>query len=60
MKNFRLLVVWFLIAGLGLGSLYAQTTPQTPTGILRIDPAMDELVDTNAQVEPVIKDFLFY
>jgi len=25
-----------------------------------MDTAMDELIETNAQVEPVIKDFLFY
>ena len=60
MKKFRLLVMWFLFAGLGLGSLYAQTPPQTPAGILKMVPAMDELIDTNAQVEPVIKYFLFY
>jgi hypothetical protein len=59
-KKFRLLVMWFLFAGLGLGTLYAQTPPQTPTGIPKMDPAMDELIETNAQVEPVIKDFLFY
>ena len=59
MKKFRLFVMWFLFVGLGLGSLYAQTPPQTPTGILKMDPALDELIDTNAQVEPVIKD-VFY
>src|SRR6266566_255082 len=60
MKKFRLFVMWFLFAGLGLGLLYAQTPPQTPTGILKMDPAVDELIDTNAQVEPVIKDFFYF
>jgi len=25
-----------------------------------MDPAVDELIDTNAQVEPVIKDFFYF
>ena len=38
----------------------AQTPAKVPTGILKMDPAMDELIDTNAQVEPVIKDFFYF
>jgi gluconolactonase len=64
MKRFRLIAMCFLFAGLGLGWLYAQAPAQTPakvpTGILKMDPAMDELIDTNAQVEPVIKDFFYF
>src|SRR3981081_776359 len=60
MKKFRLLVMWFLFAGFGPGSLYGQAPPQPPTGILKMDPAMEELIDTNAQVEPVIKDFFYF
>src|ERR1700675_4021725 len=60
MKKFRLIVICFLFVGLGLGWLYAQTPTQTPTGILKMDPAMDELIDTSAQVQPVIKDFFYF
>src|SRR5579864_9152774 len=60
MKKSWLILLSFLFAGLGLGPLYAQTPAQTPTGILKMDPALDELIDTNAQVEPVIKDFFYF
>src|ERR1700693_4332203 len=60
MKKLQLLVMWFLFIGMGLGSLCAQTPPQTPTGILKMDPAMDELIDRSVQVEPVIKDFFYF
>ena len=60
MKKFRLSVMLFLFAGFGLGSLHAQGPAKVPTGILKMDPAMDELVDTDAQVEPVIKDFFYF
>jgi gluconolactonase len=60
MKNVRLIVMCCLFAGLGLGSLNAQTPTKIPTGIVKMDPAMDELVDTNSQVEPVIKDFFYF
>ncbi|HXP79008.1 MAG TPA: hypothetical protein VN976_03820, partial [Verrucomicrobiae bacterium] len=60
MKKFLFIAACFLSAGLGLGSWHAQTPAQTPTGILKMDPAMDELIDANAQVEPVIKDFFYF
>ena len=60
MKKFLFIAACFLSAGLGLGSWHAQTPAQTPTGILKMDPAMDELIETNAQVEPVIKDFFYF
>ena len=60
MNKFRFLVMSFLFSGLALGTLHAQTPPQTPSGILKMDPALDELIDTNAQVEPVIKDFFYF
>src|SRR5215472_16234058 len=60
MKNCIVLCLFF--AGLGIGSLNAQTPtpPKAPTGIAKMDPAMDDLIDTNAQVEPVIKDFFYF
>jgi gluconolactonase len=64
MKKFSFVALFILITGFGLGSLDAQapaqTPAQTPTGILKMDPAMDELIDTSSQVEPVIKDFFYF
>jgi gluconolactonase len=60
MKKFRFLVMCFLFAEFGLGSLRAQAPPQAPTGILKMDPALDELIDANARVEPVVKDFFYF
>lgn len=34
--------------------------PPRPTGILVMDPAMNELIDSSAKIEPVIQDFFYF
>jgi gluconolactonase len=64
MKNFRLIVMYFLFAGLGLGQLYAQAPAQSPApkraGIMKLEPALDDVIDANAQVQTVVGDYFYF
>ena len=59
MKKFRFIVMCFLFAGLGLGSLHAQMPSNQPT-VLKLDPALDDLIDANAQLQIVIGNYFYF
>jgi gluconolactonase len=56
MKTFWMILTVFLAMGLGLGTLHAQMASDRPT-VLKLDPALDDLISTDAKLEKVKGDF---
>jgi gluconolactonase len=52
-----LAVSFILACGLGIGVLQSQTNPDRPFKLIRLDPALDNLIDPNAKLETLGEHF---
>jgi gluconolactonase len=68
MKKIRLIVMCFVFAGLGLGQLYAQAPGKAPAqaaapkpaGLMKVDPAMDDVIAPDTPVQTVVGDYFYF
>jgi len=56
MKSFCMKLTVFVVMGSGLGTLHAQMASDRPA-VLKLDPALDDLISTDAKLEKVKGDY---
>jgi gluconolactonase len=59
MKKLWMILTVFLLMGLGLGTLHAQMPGDRPT-VLKLDPALDDLISTDAKLETVKGNYFLF
>ena len=59
MKKRWVVLLVFLAIGFGLDTVRAQMSANTPT-VLKLDPALDEIISTDAKLETVKGDFFLF
>jgi gluconolactonase len=59
MKKLWMFLAVFLFMGLGLGTSHAQYASDKPA-VLKLDPALDDLIDSNAKLETVKGDYFLF